>query len=106
MEHESFENEAIAALMNACAKVDSPWEHESVPARYADDLRYGWDDDPATPYVWATSLASQLRSGHLLTFEGDGHTAYGRGSSCIDDAVDGYLVNAKLPPDGTRCPAP
>lgn len=40
-----------AALMNACAKVDSPWEHESVPARYADDLRYGWDDDPATPYA-------------------------------------------------------
>jgi len=69
-------------------------------------LVVGTLDDPATPYVWAKSLASQLRSGHLLTFEGDGHTAYGRGSSCIDDAVEGYLVNAKLPPEGTRCPAP
>jgi pimeloyl-ACP methyl ester carboxylesterase len=68
-------------------------------------LVVGTIHDPATPYAWARSLASQLRTGHLLTFEGDGHTAYARGSSCIDDAVEDYLLTAKVPADGTRCPA-
>ena len=35
----------------------------------------GTTRDPATPYKWAKSLASQLSSGTLLTYEGDGHTA-------------------------------
>ena len=59
--------------------------------------------DPATPYAWAQSLAKQLRQGRLLTYDGDGHTAYARGSSCIDDAVDRYLLTLTLPADGTRC---
>ncbi len=69
-------------------------------------LVVGTVHDPATPYGWAESLAHQLRRGHLLTFDSDGHTAYARGSSCVDDAVEDYLLSAKLPPDGTRCPAP
>jgi hypothetical protein len=69
-------------------------------------LVVGTIHDPATPYASAQSLAGQLRTGHLLTFDGDGHTAYGRGSSCIDDVVESYLLTAKVPPDGTRCPAP
>ncbi len=69
-------------------------------------LVLGTVHDPATPYAWAQSLAGQLRSGRLLTFEADGHTAYARGSSCVDDAVDGYLLAEKLPPEGMRCPAP
>jgi pimeloyl-ACP methyl ester carboxylesterase len=69
-------------------------------------LVVGTTHDPATPYAWAQSLAAQLRTGHLLTFEGDGHTAYARGSSCIDDAVDDYLLAGTVPAEGTRCPAP
>ncbi|WP_416970645.1 alpha/beta hydrolase [Streptomyces sp. 4F14] len=59
--------------------------------------------DPATPYRWAESLAAQLSSGHLLTYDGDGHTAYGRGSSCIDSAINTYLLSGTVPPPGKRC---
>ncbi|WP_329133240.1 alpha/beta hydrolase [Streptomyces sp. NBC_01476] len=59
--------------------------------------------DPATPYAWAVSLASQLSSGHLLTYDGDGHTAYARGSSCIDTAVNAYLLQGKVPAKDKKC---
>jgi pimeloyl-ACP methyl ester carboxylesterase len=59
--------------------------------------------DPATPYAWAQSLAEQLESGVLLSYDGDGHTAYARGSSCIDEAVERYLIEGELPAEGTVC---
>jgi pimeloyl-ACP methyl ester carboxylesterase len=59
--------------------------------------------DPATPYAWAQSLAAQLSSGHLLTYDGDGHTAYARGSTCIDTAVNAYLLSGTLPPPHKKC---
>ncbi|MGW8629859.1 alpha/beta hydrolase [Streptomyces sp. NPDC055793] len=63
----------------------------------------GTTRDPATPYRWAEALAGQLSSGRLLTYEGDGHTAYGRGSTCIDSAIDTYLLRGTAPEDGKRC---
>ncbi|WP_431958824.1 alpha/beta hydrolase [Actinacidiphila sp. bgisy160] len=66
-------------------------------------LVVGTTRDPATPYPWAQSLARQLDSGRLLTYDGDGHTAYHRGSPCIDDAVDLYLTHGELPEPGTVC---
>ncbi|MFC8271924.1 alpha/beta hydrolase [Streptomyces sp. NPDC057271] len=63
----------------------------------------GTTRDPATPYKWAQSLADQLASGTLLTYEGDGHTAYGRGSDCIDSAINTYLLEGTVPEDGKRC---
>lgn len=66
-------------------------------------LVVGTTGDPATPYEWAQSLASQLSSGRLLTRVGSGHTAYLSDSSCIDSAVDDYLVSGNLPPAGKVC---
>ncbi len=66
-------------------------------------LVVGTTGDPATPYAWAVSLAEQLDSGVLLTYVGSGHTAYRHGSSCIDDAVDRYLLEGQPPAAGTRC---
>lgn len=63
----------------------------------------GTTRDPATPYRWAESLADQLSSGKLLTYEGDGHTAYGRGSECVDSAINAYLLKGVAPEDGKRC---
>jgi pimeloyl-ACP methyl ester carboxylesterase len=63
----------------------------------------GTTRDPATPYAWARSLAGQLSSGRLLTYDGDGHTAYSRGSDCIDTAVDRYLLAGTVPAAGTVC---
>ncbi|CAL9531999.1 Carboxylesterase A [Streptomyces sp. enrichment culture] len=63
----------------------------------------GTTRDPATPYRWAEALAGQLSSARLLTYEGDGHTAYGRGSDCIDSAINAYLLRGTPPADGKRC---
>ncbi|WP_332460430.1 alpha/beta hydrolase [Ornithinimicrobium cryptoxanthini] len=63
----------------------------------------GTTRDPATPYAWAEALADTLSSGVLLTYDGDGHTAYGRSNDCIDDAVDAYLLEGTVPQDGLSC---
>lgn len=61
--------------------------------------------DPFTPIEEAQALADALDSGHLLTFEGDGHTIVGGGNDCIDRAVTAYLVDATVPADGATCAA-
>lgn len=63
----------------------------------------GTTNDPATPYVWAEGLADTLDSGVLLTYEGEGHTAYGSSNACVSDAVEGYLVDGDVPEDGLTC---
>lgn len=63
----------------------------------------GTTGDPATPYDWAQSLAKQLDDSVLLTFEGEGHTAYGRSGGCIEEQVDAYLVEDTVPEDGLTC---
>jgi len=59
--------------------------------------------DPATPYRWAQALASDLSSGVLLGWNGDGHTAYGEGSPCVDSIVNDYFVSLKVPRSGMVC---
>lgn len=58
--------------------------------------------DPATPYANAERLASMFDRGVLITYEGEGHTSYGR-SECVDSLVDDYLVGLVVPESGTRC---
>jgi len=65
-------------------------------------LVVGTINDPATPYPWAVSLAKQLSKGVLLTFNGDGHTAYESGSACINSAVDRYYLTGVATP-GITC---
>ncbi|CAM3781437.1 alpha/beta hydrolase [Nocardiopsis rhodophaea] len=66
-------------------------------------LVIGTTRDSATPYEWAERLAEGLESGVLLTREGDGHTGYRKGSPCVDDAVDAYLLEETPPDGGTVC---
>jgi hypothetical protein len=63
----------------------------------------GTTGDPATPYVWAEALAEQLESGHLLTYQGEGHTAYTRGNACVDATVNTYLLEGTLPAEEKTC---
>ena len=65
----------------------------------------GTTRDPATPYEWSQALSTQLKSGRLITYEGDGHTAYKTGSQCVDRLVDRYLISGTPPDDGARCAA-
>jgi len=63
----------------------------------------GTTRDPATPYKWAQGLAAELENAHLITYDGDGHTAYMRSNSCVDGAVDAFLVKGVVPPPGLKC---
>jgi hypothetical protein len=67
-------------------------------------LVVGTTRDPATPFRWAQALTRDLKSGVLLGWNGDGHTAYLEGSSCVDTAVDRYLISLATPRNGMICP--
>ncbi|SFA90702.1 alpha/beta hydrolase [Cellulomonas marina] len=115
------EMRAAAAEVEAAAPTVGPWFSyggvtcaqwptpvaEPLPSYAAEGaapiLVVGTTNDPATPYAWAEKLATTLSSGVLLTFEGEGHTAYRASNTCIADVVDAYLVEGTVPADGTRC---
>ena len=59
--------------------------------------------DPATPFRGAKRLATQLGNVRFLTMVGDGHTAFGGNSPCIDEAVVAQIETLTLPPKGTVC---
>ncbi|MVO83276.1 alpha/beta fold hydrolase [Streptomyces sp. p1417] len=68
-------------------------------------LVVGNTGDPATPYEGARRMADELGKGvgvHL-TWKGEGHGAYGNGSTCVDDTVNGYLLDGKVPEDDKVC---
>ncbi|MGP4113041.1 alpha/beta hydrolase [Streptomyces sp. 4N509B] len=69
-------------------------------------LLLGTTGDPATPYVGAERMREALGEdvGVLLTYEGEGHGAYGGGDACVTDAVNAHLLSGTLPRDGTVCP--
>ena len=62
----------------------------------------GTTGDPATPYPWAVSLARELDSGVLITHDGEGHAGW-QSSSCVQRAVDLYLVDLTVPKNGLVC---
>jgi pimeloyl-ACP methyl ester carboxylesterase len=69
----------------------------------ADILVVGTTNDPATPYSWAQALAGQLESGHLVTYKGEGHTAYNKSNACVDDTVDDYFIEGTVPASDPKC---
>ncbi|WP_062206869.1 alpha/beta hydrolase [Streptomyces sp. NBRC 109706] len=61
--------------------------------------------DPATPYVGAERMREELGEGVgvLVTYEGEGHGAFGGGDSCVTDTVLAHLLAGTTPADGTVC---
>ena len=68
-----------------------------------DILVVGTTNDPATPYVWAQNLSKELEHGHLITYHGEGHTAYNKSNSCVNNAVDDYFVKGTVPSKDPDC---
>ncbi|WP_062642354.1 alpha/beta hydrolase [Streptomyces maremycinicus] len=68
-------------------------------------LVVGNTGDPATPYEGARKMVAALGPGVgvELTYEGQGHGAYGSKNKCVQAAVNGYLLNGKVPAAGTVC---
>lgn len=96
---------ALAVGMLAC--VEWPGQPDPYPTSRADGappiLVVGTTGDPATPYEQTPKLAAMLGVGRVLTWEGEGHTAYPQ-TRCITDAVDAYLIDLAVPREGLRCP--
>lgn len=67
-------------------------------------LVVGTTGDPATPYHWAEALAEQLESGILVTYVGEGHTAYGK-DACVNRLVDHYFFEGAVPGAQATCKA-
>ena len=66
-------------------------------------LVIGTTRDPATPYDWAVGLHKIFTSSKLISLDADGHTGQGRGSACVDNAVDSYLLNGISPLKDLAC---
>lgn len=61
--------------------------------------------DPATAYEWAVNAHRQSANATVfLTYDGWGHGVYTR-SECTRTINDRYLVDLKLPAEGTHCAA-
>ena len=66
-------------------------------------LVVGTTNDPATPYAWAKNVAKELQNGHLVTYKGEGHTAYNKSNSCVNNAVDNFLLDGTVPAADPHC---
>ncbi|WP_327369732.1 alpha/beta hydrolase [Streptomyces sp. NBC_01217] len=86
--------------------VAGTWDVPDVSAPgSAPILVIGNTGDPATPYAGAKAMVDALGKGVgvELTYEGQGHGAYNSGNVCVQKAVGGYLLDGKVPADGTVC---
>lgn len=95
-----------AALDVTCT--NWPYPAAQMPTSYTAEgappiLVIGTTNDPATPYSNAVSLADQLASGVLITYNGEGHTIYAGGVACIDDLVDAYFLRGEVPSADPNC---
>lgn len=87
------------------------WPYPAVqhPADYSAKgskpiLVVGTTGDPATPYSQAVAVANHILSnGHLLTYNGEGHTAYGRSNECVANTVDSYFIKGLVPATDPNC---
>jgi len=68
-------------------------------------LVVGNTGDPATPYEGARKMVEALGRGVgvELTYKGQGHGAYDSKNKCVQSAVNGYLLDGKVPAAGTVC---
>ncbi|MFI6700498.1 alpha/beta hydrolase [Streptomyces sp. NPDC050509] len=92
----------------SCTKwpVKGQWTTPDVSAPgSAPILIVGNTGDPATPYAGAKAMATALGKGVgvELTYHGQGHGSYDSGDRCVQSAVNGYLLNGKVPAAGTVC---
>ena len=94
---------ALRQLPHLADRRTHPQGHDAGVRGPAPILVIGNERDPATPIGGTKQLAKDLASGILLTSDHDGHGTYYAGNSCVDSAVDGYLLRGTAPADGTTC---
>lgn len=85
-----------------------PYQPEEQPKAFSAEgadpiVVVGTTYDPATPYDWAVAMNENFADSVLVSWEGDGHTAFHRAGPCINDPLDAYLLNGTVPEDGLTC---
>jgi pimeloyl-ACP methyl ester carboxylesterase len=97
---------SLASSLYTCSVWDAP--RTPLPERDAEGsapiVVIGTEGDPATPLAGAVDMAGDLDSGVLLTWLGEGHTAYPK-TGCVTSAVNAYLIDLTVPAEGLTCPA-
>jgi len=63
----------------------------------------GTTKDPSTPIQWSQDVVKHLSEGRLITYTGEGHTGYNKGSSCVDTLVDTYFTDEVALPANSTC---
>ena len=95
-----------AVSLYNCSAWDAP--RTPLPERDAEGsapiLVIGTEGDPATPLEGAVDMAAELDNAVLLTWQGEGHTAYPK-TGCITRLVHAYLISGEAPVDDLTCPA-
>lgn len=59
--------------------------------------------DPATPYEWGVRLADAMESAVLVTYNGEGHTAYNGDNSCVNSTVEDFFIDGVVPAADPDC---
>lgn len=62
------------------------------------------EHDPATPLEGARRAAAGFAGAHLLVVRGEGeHGLYAGGNTCVDGAVERFLLEGRLPAEDATC---
>ena len=48
-------------------------------------------------------LGFELAGSKLISLNSQGHTGYNRGSACVDQAVEKYLISGQIPAQNLSC---
>jgi pimeloyl-ACP methyl ester carboxylesterase len=85
----------------------SPAEPPTTISNAVPALMVGGADDPVTPYAGQQAMHQALRGSRLVTLRGSfRHGVYvAAGNTCVDTAVNHYLIDGVLPGADTTCTA-
>lgn len=82
---------------------DNTWRDVAAPMA-PKALLVSTERDPATPYGGGAAMAKALgNASPVLTYDGDGHTAYDPQHPCVSGKANAFLNEGKLPAEDTHC---
>ncbi|WP_235921841.1 alpha/beta hydrolase [Lentzea tibetensis] len=94
----------FARMLLRCGPFPVPQLQRQDPLKSAPPiLVLSTADDPVTPAPGTERAAQRLPGGVLLGWQGSGHGALAQ-SPCATNAARDYLIDAKVPTNGTVCP--
>ncbi|MFE5867603.1 alpha/beta hydrolase [Streptomyces roseifaciens] len=93
------------ALCTGWPQAGDDGSHAVAAPRAPKILLHTSEFDPATPVQWLRRMARAVGpSAVTMTDTGGGHSVYGSpDAECVNDRIDSFLLDGKLPADRTRC---